>query len=53
MKEGLLVGGHKFEYFAYSQSSMKEGRVWFIKPFVYNGQFVTPASIIAELGDFS
>ncbi|KAJ3519584.1 hypothetical protein NMY22_g13130 [Coprinellus aureogranulatus] len=51
---GLDIAGHKFEFLGYSQSSLKEHSVWFVKPFKvsFQAQLVTASSIIASLGNF-
>lgn len=54
LRNGLEIGGRFFQFLAYSQSALKEHAVWFVKDFVTpDGTFVTAASIIASLGDFT
>ncbi|KAF9650744.1 RdRP-domain-containing protein [Thelephora ganbajun] len=50
---GLKVGGRRYWFLAYSQSSLKEHSVWFMSPFRNeDGVLVDPAFIIDSLGDF-
>ncbi|KAK7694554.1 hypothetical protein QCA50_001740 [Cerrena zonata] len=54
LHEGLIIGGRKFNFLAYSQSALKEHAVWFVKDFITpEGVPVTAQSIIASLGDFT
>ncbi|KAH9989050.1 RNA dependent RNA polymerase-domain-containing protein [Russula compacta] len=54
LREGFEIGGRKFEFLAYSNSSLREHAVWFVAPFPdpVEGD-VNAASIRASLGDFS
>ena len=50
---GLKIGGRSYRFLAYSQSSLKEHSVWFMRPFRNEaGVLVDPAFIIDSLGDF-
>ncbi|PFH54630.1 hypothetical protein AMATHDRAFT_134703 [Amanita thiersii Skay4041] len=52
--KGLLIAGRLFRFLAYSQSSLKEHSVWFVKDFTdQNNRPVTAAIIIANLGRFT
>ncbi|TRM61206.1 RNA dependent RNA polymerase-domain-containing protein [Schizophyllum amplum] len=54
LKQGLFIGGRKFEFLAYSQAALKEHAVWFVRHFRPSGQrdVVTSASIISGIGNF-
>lgn len=52
MKEGIFVAGRLYEFLAYSQSSLREGTVWFMNSFEHEGRKVTAQSIRDGLGDF-
>lgn len=53
LRDGILIGGRKFKFLAYSQSALKEHAVWFMKPFYdQNRRLVTTHSIIESLGNF-
>ncbi|KAF8267887.1 RNA dependent RNA polymerase-domain-containing protein [Lactarius quietus] len=54
LREGFEIAGRKFEFLAYSSSSLREHAVWFVSPFhdPVEGD-VNAASIRASLGDFS
>lgn len=47
------MAGRVYQFLAYSQSSLKDGTVWFVSPFSHNGMVVTAESIRNQLGDFS
>ena len=55
LREGFEVAGRKFEFLAYSSSSLREHAVWFVSPFhdPVEGRDVNAATIRASLGDFS
>lgn len=52
MKTGLQLGGRRFEFLAYSQSSLKDYTVWFVAPFKVEGRLENAESIRNSLGDF-
>lgn len=54
LREGFEIAGRKFEFLAYSTSSLREHAVWFVSPFhdPVEGD-VNAATIRASLGDFS
>jgi RNA-dependent RNA polymerase len=52
--EGLELGGRRFKFLAYSNSSLREHAVWFVANFHDPVEgFVTADRIRASLGDFS
>ncbi|KAI9446032.1 RdRP-domain-containing protein [Lactarius indigo] len=54
LREGFEVAGRKFEFLAYSTSSLREHAVWFVSPFRDPIEGYVNARIIrASLGDFS
>jgi RNA-dependent RNA polymerase len=54
LKNGLLIAGRRYRYLAYSQSSLKEHSVWFMRPFRRDdGQVVDVDFIIKGIGSFS
>nr|GAT54624.1 calcium:hydrogen antiporter [Mycena chlorophos] len=56
LKNGLCIGGRKFEFLAYSTSALRGHAVWFMSPFIdkdANGTLVTSESIRKSLGDFA
>ncbi len=52
LRSGLLIGGRQFRFLAYSMSALKEHSVWFMSPFRFNMEKVTPESIRSNLGTF-
>jgi RNA-dependent RNA polymerase len=52
MKTGVTIGGRVFDFLAYSQSSLKDYTVWFVTPFVHEGNTMTADTIRMSLGDF-
>lgn len=54
LREGFEIAGRKFEFLAYSSSSLREHAVWFVSPFhdPVEGD-VNATTIRASLGDFS
>ncbi|VDB94249.1 unnamed protein product [Peniophora sp. CBMAI 1063] len=57
LRQGLAIGGHRFDFLAYSMSALRERSVWFLKPFTYTGQDgqtvrVDAPTIVAGLGTF-
>ncbi|KAH7883759.1 RNA-directed RNA polymerase 2 [Phlebopus sp. FC_14] len=53
LRVGLSVAGRKFDFLAYSQSSLKEHSVWFSRPFEDETHgFVNAQSIIRSIGTF-
>ena len=54
LREGFEIAGRKFEFLAYSSSSLREHAIWFVSPFhdPVEGN-VNAATIRASLGDFS
>lgn len=54
LRNGFELAGRKFEFLAYSQSSLREHAVWFVSPFEDPVEgHVNAESIRAGLGDFS
>jgi RNA-dependent RNA polymerase len=54
LREGLELGGRRFKFLAYSNSSLREHAVWFVADFHDPVEgFVTADIIRASLGDFS
>ncbi|KAH9071049.1 RdRP-domain-containing protein [Lactarius deliciosus] len=54
LREGFEVAGRKFEFLAYSTSSLREHAVWFVSPFRDPVEgYVNARTIRASLGDFS
>lgn len=54
LHEGFEVAGRKFEFLAYSTSSLREHAVWFVSPFRDPVEgYVNARTIRASLGDFS
>lgn len=54
LREGFEIAGRKFEFLAYSTSSLREHAVWFVSPFHDpNEGDVNATTIRASLGDFS
>ncbi|KAL5534416.1 hypothetical protein ACEPAG_878 [Sanghuangporus baumii] len=55
LRNGLAVGGRRFEFLHYSQSALKDHAVWFILPFVdpISKCRVDAKSIIDSLGTFT
>lgn len=50
---GLVIGGRRYRFLAYSQSALKDHSVWFMRPFRNEERvLVDPAFIIDSLGDF-
>ena len=54
LRNGFEIAGRKFEFLAYSNSSLREHAVWFVSPFYdpVEGD-VNATTIRASLGDFS
>lgn len=52
MKDGITVAGRRYEFLAYSQSSLREATVWFMSPFEHEGKLVTAQRIRIALGNF-
>jgi RNA-dependent RNA polymerase len=52
LRAGIIVGGRRFEFLAYSMSALKEHAVWFMCSFKKGGELVTPDSVRASLGNF-
>jgi RNA-dependent RNA polymerase len=52
MKHGIMVAGRWYEFLAYSQSSLREGTVWFVTAFQFDGRQINAESIRQSLGDF-
>ncbi|KAL0576516.1 hypothetical protein V5O48_005461 [Marasmius crinis-equi] len=50
---GLKVAGRLFKFLGYSQSALKEHAVYFMAPFIEDGQEVTTGTVIQSLGQFS
>ncbi|KAI9449714.1 RdRP-domain-containing protein [Lactarius psammicola] len=54
LREGFEIAGRKFEFLAYSTSSLREHAVWFVSPFRDPVEgYVNARTIRASLGDFS
>ncbi|KAJ7074173.1 RNA dependent RNA polymerase-domain-containing protein [Mycena amicta] len=54
LKNGLFIGGRKFEFLAYSTSALRGHAVWFMSPFRdATGAYVTSQAIRQGLGDFA
>ncbi|KAF7322454.1 RNA-dependent RNA polymerase [Mycena chlorophos] len=54
LKNGLFIGGRRFEFLAYSTSALRGHAVWFMSPFKDpNGTLITSESIRKSLGDFA
>lgn len=58
LTDGLTVAGRHFKFLAYSQSSLKQHTVWFVRKFTTVDEYgrratVTAASIIKGLGTFA
>ncbi|KAI0093951.1 RdRP-domain-containing protein [Irpex rosettiformis] len=57
LQNGLDIAGRHFEFLAYTQSSLKQHAVWFMKPFVIKSYdrkvTVTPDIIIRSIGVFN
>jgi RNA-dependent RNA polymerase len=52
-QDGLEIAGRKFQFLAYSNSSLKEHAVWFVTPFRdENGRRITADVIRSSLGNF-
>ncbi|KAF7337989.1 RNA-dependent RNA polymerase [Mycena venus] len=53
LKNGLELGGRKFEFLAYSTSALRGHAVWFMTPFVdEKGVLITSEVIRKDVGDF-
>ncbi|KAK7038067.1 RNA-dependent RNA polymerase [Favolaschia claudopus] len=55
LKNGLCLGGRRFEFLAYSTSALRGHAVWFQLPFRHeeSGEWVTSQVIRNEIGDFA
>jgi RNA-dependent RNA polymerase len=54
LRQGFEIGGHAFEFLAYSSSALREHSVWYIAPFRDPVEgYVTAETIRSSLGDFS
>lgn len=53
MKDGLQLGGRRYEFLAYSQSSLKEYTVFFVHDFDKAGEHMHAEAIRNSLGDFT
>jgi hypothetical protein len=52
-KMPLVIAGRRYSFLGFSNSSLKSQSCWFMAPFVFEGQMMTPEKVIAQLGDFS
>ncbi|KIJ68271.1 hypothetical protein HYDPIDRAFT_81362 [Hydnomerulius pinastri MD-312] len=53
LHRGLIIAGRRFDFLAYSQSSLKEHSVWFVRPFRHETlRVVNAQNIIRSLGSF-
>ncbi|ETN44943.1 uncharacterized protein HMPREF1541_09818 [Cyphellophora europaea CBS 101466] len=53
LRNGLEIGGRRFQFLGFSHSSLRSSTVWFMAPFVYQGTLLFARSLIGKLGDFS
>lgn len=53
LREGFQLAGQHFFFLGYSQSSLKEHSVWFLRPFVMDGRQVHVSDVIDGIGQFS
>ncbi|KAI5122595.1 hypothetical protein M0805_004810 [Coniferiporia weirii] len=54
LREGLRIGGRRFDFLAYSQSALKDHAVWFVCPFYHTDSqcWVNAETIIESIGNF-
>lgn len=57
LRDGIEIAGRHFEFLAYTQSSLKQHAVWFMKPFAMTSYdrkvTMTPDAIIRTIGVFN
>ncbi|KAJ7217191.1 RNA dependent RNA polymerase-domain-containing protein [Mycena pura] len=54
LKEGLVLGGRRFEFLAYSTSALRGHAVWFMNPFKdQTGAWITSQDIRQDVGNFA
>ncbi|KAK2731821.1 hypothetical protein FQN55_004435 [Onygenales sp. PD_40] len=52
MKNGINIGGRKFEFLGFSHSSLRSQTCWFVAPFSSDGILFNATTIIQSLGKF-
>ncbi len=53
LNEGFSVAGRRYNFFAFSHSSLRAQSCWFMAPFVHEGSLLFDRKLIQGLGDFS
>jgi hypothetical protein len=52
-ENGIIIADKKFDVLGWSHSSLRAHSCWFVAPFIYDGNLMTAANIIRDLGDFT
>lgn len=53
LRNGLEIGGSRFDFLGFSHSSLRSQSCWFMRPFVQDGSLLVAKALISKLGDFS
>ena len=53
LRDGIVIGGKRFEFLGFSHSSLRSQLCWFMSSFKFSNGLLDARSIIPLLGDFS
>jgi hypothetical protein len=51
LRKGIMVGGRKYRFLAFSGSSLREHSCWFVRSFKWNGEKITAETIRDSIGE--